>query len=404
MSFHRDKAEASQGRLNASIKPKEEQKVCPLANKCGGCDYQGIPYEQQLKKKEQEVRKLMKGLGTVSPIIGAENPYHYRNKVHAVFARQKNGEIVSGIYQEGTHKVVPVDRCQIENEKADEIIVAIRKLLKSFKIKVYDEDTDYGLLRHVMVRTGQATGQIMVVLVVRTPIFPSKNNFVKALRQLHPEITTIVLNVNERHTTMVLGDRNIPIYGPGYIEDELCGCRFRLSPTSFYQINPQQTERLYKTAMMLARLNKRDRVIDAYCGIGTIGMVAARTVREVIGIELNAEAVRDANANAKRNKMDNIRFVQGDAGRFMEGMADREESADVVFMDPPRSGSSEAFLKSLLILGPKKIVYISCNPETQARDLKVLCRKDYRVEAIQPVDLFPWTGHVETVVLLVKKC
>lgn len=376
--------------------------VCPLAKKCGGCDYQGMSYGQQLKEKENAVRKLMKGFGPVSPIIGAEDPYHYRNKVHAVFSRRKNGEIVSGIYQEGSHRVVPVDNCQIENEKADEIIVSVRKLLKSFKIKVYDEDTDFGLLRHVLVRTGHVSGQIMVVLVVRTSLFPSKNNFVKALRELHPEITTVVLNVNERRTSMVLGERNIPIYGKGYIEDTLCGCTFRISPTSFYQINPVQTERLYKTAMMLARLNKRDVVIDAYCGIGTIGMVAAKTVKEVIGIELNPEAVRDANANAKRNGMNNIRFVQGDAGRFMEGMADREETADVVFMDPPRSGSDEAFLKSLLILGPKKIVYISCNPETQARDLKVLCKKDYRVEAIQPVDMFPFCKHVECIVLMSK--
>lgn len=374
--------------------------VCPLAKKCGGCDYQGMSYEQQLKEKEQAVRRLMKGIGEVSPIIGAKEPYHYRNKVHAVFSRQKNGEIVSGIYQEGSHRVVPVDKCQIENEKADEIIVSVRKLLKSFKIKVYDEDTDFGLLRHVMVRTGYVSGQIMVVLVVRSPIFPSKNNFVKALRAVHPEITTIVLNVNERKTNMVLGERNITIYGKGYIEDTLCGCTFRISPTSFYQINPVQTERLYKTAMMLARLNKRNVVIDAYCGIGTIGMVAAKTVKEVIGIELNAEAVRDANANAKRNHMDNIRFVQGDAGKFMEGMADREEQVDVVFMDPPRSGSDEAFLKSLLVLAPKKIVYISCNPETQARDLRVLCKRDYQVETIQPVDMFPFTTHVETVCLL----
>ena len=340
------------------------EKVCPLAKKCGGCDYQGISYEEQLKKKENSVRKLMKEFGEIRPIIGADDPYHYRNKVHAVFSRKRNGEIVSGIYQEGTHKVVPVDACQIENEKADEIIVSVRKLLKSFKIKVYDEDTGYGLLRHVLVRTGYMTGQIMVVLVVSSPIFPSKNNFVKALR--------------------------------------LCGCMFRISPTSFYQINPVQTEKLYKTAMMLARLNKRNVVVDAYCGIGTIGMVAAKTVKEVIGVELNAEAVRDAQSNARRNNMKNIRFVQGDAGVFLEGMADREEAVDVVFMDPPRSGSSPEFLKSLLVICPKKIVYISCEPETQARDLKTL-KKDYKVEAIQPVDMFPFTEKCETVVLLTRK-
>lgn len=381
----------------------KELPVCPLAKNCGGCDYQGMSYEKQLKKKEKAVQKLLNAYGKVQPILGAENPYYYRNKVHAVFSRKRNGEVVSGIYQEGTHKVVPVESCQIENQKADEIIGDIRKLLKSFKIKVYDEDTDYGLLRHVLVRTGNKTGEIMVVLVVRSPIFPSKNNFVKALRALHPEITTVVLNVNERRTNMVLGERNIPVYGKGYIEDVLCGCVFRISPTSFYQINPAQTERLYKTAMTLARLNKRDVVIDAYCGIGTIGMVAAKTAKEVIGIELNAEAVRDAKQNAKRNNMENIRFVQGDAGVFMEGMADREEKVDVVFMDPPRSGSSEAFLKSLLLLAPKKIIYISCNPETQARDLKVLCKKDYKVEAIQPVDMFPWTEHTEVCVKLERK-
>ena len=343
----------------------------------------------------------MKEFGEIRPIIGADDPYHYRNKVHAVFSRKRNGEIVSGIYQEGTHKVVPVDACQIENEKADEIIVSVRKLLKSFKVKVYDEDTGYGLLRHVLVRTGYMTGQIMVVLVVSSPIFPSKNHFVKALRAQHPEISTVVLNVNDRKTSMVLGPRNITLYGKGYIEDRLCGCMFRISPTSFYQINPVQTEKLYKTAMMLARLNKRNVVVDAYCGIGTIGMVAAKTVKEVIGVELNAEAVRDAQSNARRNNMKNIRFVQGDAGVFLEGMADREEAVDVVFMDPPRSGSSPEFLKSLLVIRPKKIVYISCEPETQARDLKTL-KKDYKVEAIQPVDMFPFTEKCETVVLLSK--
>lgn len=382
--------------------PSEKIPPCPLAKKCGGCDYQGMPYEQQLREKEKLVKKLLGNMGEVRPILGAETPYHYRNKVHAVFSRKRNGEVISGIYQEGTHRVVPVNACQIENEKADEIIVTIRGLLKSFRIRVYDEDTDFGLLRHVMVRTAAATGQIMVVLVVRTPVFPSKNNFVKALRAVHPEITTVVLNVNERRTSMVLGERNIPIYGKGYIEDVLCGCSFRISPTSFYQVNAAQTERLYKTAMTLARLNKRDRVVDAYCGIGTIGMVAAKTAREVIGVELNKEAVRDAARNAVRNHMDNIRFVQGDAGMFLEGMADREEPVDVVFMDPPRSGSSEAFLKSLLVLKPKKIIYISCNPETQARDLKML-KGDYRVETIQPVDMFPFCGHVETVVLLSHK-
>ena len=379
------------------------EKVCPLAKKCGGCDYQGISYEEQLKKKENSVRKLMKEFGEIRPIIGADDPYHYRNKVHAVFSRKRNGEIVSGIYQEGTHKVVPVDACQIENEKADEIIVSVRKLLKSFKVKVYDEDTGYGLLRHVLVRTGYMTGQIMVVLVVSSPIFPSKNHFVKALRAQHPEISTVVLNVNDRKTSMVLGPRNITLYGKGYIEDQLCGCMFRISPTSFYQINPVQTEKLYGKAMELAGLTGKERVIDAYCGIGTIGMVAAKSAKEVIGVELNPDAVRDAIKNAKRNQMKNIRFYQDDAGRFMEKMAAKGEKADVVFMDPPRSGSTEQFMKSAVTLAPQKIVYISCDPQTQARDLKYLTKHGYKAMGAYPYDMFPFTKHAENIVLLVKQ-
>ena len=381
-----------------------QAQVCPLAKKCGGCDYQGIAYEEQLKKKEQTVKKLMKGMGEILPIIGAEDPYCYRNKVHAVFSRRRNGEIVSGIYQEGTHKVVPVETCQIEDQKADAIIGTIRGLLKSFKIKVYDEDTDYGLLRHVLIRTGAKTGQIMVVLVTRSPIFPSKNNFVKALRAVHPEISTVVLNVNERKTSMVLGARNITLYGKGYIEDELCGCRFRISPTSFYQINPVQTQKLYEKAVELANLTGEEIAIDAYCGIGTIGMTAASKAKTVLGIELNALAVKDAIANARANHVTNIHFLQGDAGEQMTQMAEEGSHADVVFMDPPRSGSSEAFMDSVVVLNPKRIVYVSCNPQTLARDLKYLAKKGYHTKQATPVDMFPWTKaeHVETVCLLEK--
>ena len=381
---------------------EKNKKFCPAVGKCGGCSMLATPYREQLARKQKTVEKLLQPYGKVEPILGMKQPEHYRHKVHAVYAYDKRRGVYHGNYEEKTHRVVRVESCLLENEKADAIFGTIDELAKSFKIRAYDEDTGYGLLRHVLIRTGAKTGQIMVVLVTRSPIFPSKNNFVKALRAVHPEISTVVLNVNERKTSMVLGARNITLYGKGYIEDELCGCRFRISPTSFYQINPAQTEKLYKTAMMLARLNKRNVVVDAYCGIGTIGMVAAKTVKEVIGVELNGEAVRDAKVNAHLNNMNNIRFVEGDAGVFLEGMADREETVDVVFMDPPRSGSSEAFLQSLLVIRPKKIVYISCEPQTQARDLQAL-KKDYKIEAIQPVDMFPMTEKIETVVLLTRK-
>lgn len=376
--------------------------TCPVAKKCGGCQYQGMEYAKQLAKKQNQVQALLKSFCKVYPITGMKDPYHYRNKVHAAFSRKKDGTVISGVYEEGTHRVVPVETCLIEDEKADVIIRDIRGLLKSFKIKIYDEDTGYGLLRHVMIRRGFSTGEIMVVLVLGSPILPSKNNFVKALRKLHPEITTVVINVNDKKTSMVLGEKESVIYGKGYIVDELCGLKFRISPKSFYQVNPVQTERLYAKAMELAGLTGKERVIDAYCGIGTIGMVAAKSAREVIGVELNKDAVRDAIQNARQNQVKNIRFYTADAGKFMVQMAEQKETADVVFMDPPRSGSDAAFLKSVLRLKPKKIVYISCNPETQARDLKMLTSGGYQAKGAYPFDMFPFSGHVESVVLLTK--
>ncbi len=400
---------------------KGKQDVCPYAKKCGGCDYQGMPYEEQLKEKQTYVRKNVGNYCSVLPIIGMDSPYHYRNKVHAVFdivkggkkgtnkgAKSRNsgaaaGTIISGVYKAGTHDVVNIDECRIEDAKADAIIRDIRSLLRSFKIKTYDEDTGYGLLRHVLIRRGFKSGEIMVVLVLGSPILPSKNNFVKALRQLHPEITTVVVNVNDKKTSMVLGDKETTIYGKGYIEDTLCDCVFRISPKSFYQVNPIQTEKLYSKAVEYAGLTGKETVIDAYCGIGTIGIIAASKAKEVISVELNQDAVRDAVINAKRNNVKNVKFYNADAGEFMVDMAAENKSADVVFMDPPRAGSDEAFLSSVVKLSPKKIVYVSCNPETLARDLKYLTKHGYKAIECQPVDMFPWTKHCESIVLLTRK-
>ena len=335
--------------------------------------------------------------------IGMKDPWHYRNKVHGVVAGDRHGNCFTGIYENRSHRVIRVDSCLIENQKADAIMNTVTSLMKSFKMRPYNEDTGYGFLRHILVRTGYHTGQIMVVLVTASPVFPSKNNFVKALRKEHPEITTIVANVNNRNTSMVLGDKQQILYGKGYIEDVLCGKTFRISSKSFYQVNPVQTEVLYNKAIEFAGLTGKERVIDAYSGIGTIGMVASDNAGEVISVELNGDAVRDAVFNAKQNKVKNIRFYKEDAGDFMVKMASHKEKADVVFMDPPRAGSDKKFLDSLLRLKPKKIVYISCNPETLARDLKHLTGNGYSVRQIQPVDMFPSTGHIETVVLIQRK-
>ena len=377
-------------------------KQCPVFKKCGGCQYLNLTYEEQLEKKKRELQRLLKGICPIHEVIGMENPWHYRNKVHAVFSHDRKGNPISGVYQENSHIVLPVESCLIEDEKADEIIGTIRGMLKSFKIRTYDEDTGYGLLRHVLVKRGFATGEIMVVLVTASPVFPSRNNFVKALRQKHPEITTVIQNINGRDTSMVLGDREQVLYGKGYIEDVLCGCRFRISARSFYQVNPVQTEVLYSKAMEYAGLTGKETVVDAYCGIGTIGIVASRKAKQVIGVELNPDAVRDAVRNARANKIDNIRFYQGDAGDFLQKMAANGEKADVVFMDPPRSGSTERFMAAAAAMGPKRIVYVSCGPDTLARDLKYLRKKGYRVEKGVGVDLFPWTGHCEVIVSLSK--
>jgi len=310
---------------------------------------------------------------------------------------------VAGVYEKHSHDIVDVEQCQIEDAQADAIIREIKNMMRSFRIRAYDEDTGYGLLRHVLVRRGFSTGEVMVVLVVASPIFPSKNNFVKALRKVHPEISTVVLNINDKNTSMVLGEREIVLYGKGFIRDTLCGKSFRISPKSFYQVNSVQTEILYGKAVEFAGLTGKEKVIDAYCGIGTIGLVASGKAREVVGVELNKDAVRDARINARENKVVNISFRQGDAGEFMEAMAEAGEKADVVFMDPPRSGSSEKFLNSVIKLSPKKIVYISCNPETLARDLNFLTRKNYIVKEIQPVEMFCFTDHTEVVTWLEQK-
>ncbi len=379
---------------------------CPVYKKCGGCQLQNLTYPEQLRFKQNKVEKLLKKFCKVEPIIGMENPYHYRNKVQAAFWTDRKGKIISGVYQSGTHHVVGIDSCQTEDVIADKIIVAVRKLLPSFKLTTYNEDTRKGFLRHILVKRGFATNQIMLVLVTGTPVFPSKNNFVKAILKQFPEITTIVHNINPYNTNLVLGDVQKVLYGKGYIEDILCGCKFRISPKSFYQINPVQTEVLYNKAMEYADLKGKETVLDTYCGIGTIGIVAAkRGAGHVVGVELNPDAVRDAIVNAKANNLNNIRFFKGDAGEFMYEVADEEEKPDVVFMDPPRAGSDTKFLDSLIKMSPKTVVYVSCNPETLARDIDYLNKNsDYKVQKIQPVDMFPHTAHIECVVLLKKSC
>lgn len=376
---------------------------CPVAAKCGGCQLTRLSYAEQLQWKQQRVTELLDGICEVRPILGMDDPFHYRNKVHAVLSVDKAGKPISGVYAMGTHRVVPVRHCLIEDRRADRIIQTIVAMLPAYKLRIYNEYTHRGFLRHILIRTGHVTGQIMVVLVATSLEFPGKKAFVQELIQRHPEITTVVLNCNQRETSMVLGTKEITLYGEGYMEDELCGKRFRISPQSFYQVNAKQCEVLYRTAIDAAHLTGAETLLDAYCGTGTIGLCASDGCKQLIGVELNADAIRDAKENARRNGVENARFLCDDAGRFMQKLAKEGNAPDVVMMDPPRAGSDQKFLQSLLMLKPKRVVYVSCNPETLARDLRVLVDGGYRAEWATPVDMFPGTEHVETVVLLSHK-
>ncbi len=377
--------------------------TCSVCDVCGGCCYTGMAYEEELKEKHRYVSELYKGITDVEPVVGMYRPVYYRNKVHGVVGYNKDKKIITGIYQEGTHRIIPVDSCMIEDEESDKIMNTLCKLFNSFKYMPYNEDTKRGFMRHVLIRKGFSTKAIMVVLVTADVAFPSKNSFIKELIKEHPHITTIVQNINSAKTSMVLGKRSIVLTGKGYIEDVLCGCRFRISADTFYQINPAQTEKLYKAAIKAADIKANDTVIDAYCGVGTIGIVAATGIKSgnVIGVELNRQSVKDAEVNAKINNIKNISFVCADAGEFLVEYS-KKGKANVVIMDPPRSGSTPEFLNSLLKIKPERIVYVSCDPSTQMRDVKVLIKGGYKVSICKPFDMFPHTSHVECLILLTR--
>lgn len=375
---------------------------CPYAKKCGGCQLQNMTYEKQLSHKQVKVIRLVGKLCHVEEIMGMETPTRYRNKATHAFCSQR-GKLVSGLYQSATDRILPVEDCLLERENVQSIVKTVKRLCLTMNIPAYDEEKRKGFLRTVLVRESFSTGEVMVVLVSGSDKFRGKEEFTQALLQLHPEITTLLWNVNFSDTTVFLGQKTEILHGTGYLTDTLCGLSFRISPKSFYQINPLQTEVLYGKALEYAGLTGRETVVDAYCGTGTIGLTMAKDAREIIGVESNADAVRDAMENAIRNGIKNARFICKDAGQFLTELAKSRQKVDVVITDPPRAGCSKEFLQSLLALAPKKVVYVSCNPETLARDLFVLSKNGYRIKKVQPVDMFPGTGHVECVVMLSRK-
>ncbi|MBO6000647.1 MAG: 23S rRNA (uracil(1939)-C(5))-methyltransferase RlmD [Spirochaetales bacterium] len=378
-------------------------KMCPKAGACGGCALNGIKYSKQLERKQALVEDLLLPFGPVASILGMSEPFFYRNKVQSVFGYDKKGEIVSGIYREGTHKLIPVRDCMIEDQEADAVLATIRDLVKSFSIPPYDEDSHTGAIRHVLIRRAVATDQTLVVLVSGSPMFRPKDAFVREIVRRHPSVKTVLLHINNQDTSMVLSDGPIrTLYGEGFIQDNLCNLSFRISARSFYQVNATQAAKLYTIAMRMARFKGNENVIDAYCGTGTIGLIASSWgAGHVTGIELNPDAVEDAVFNASLNNLQNVSFICADASVEMKKMAKEGAKVDVVFLDPPRSGSDERFLASLIRLAPKTVIYISCNPETLARDLRYITKMGpYKMVGAQPVDMFPQTSHIESCVLL----
>ena len=374
---------------------------CPIYKKCGGCQLD-VTYKQQLSYKQRTVIKLLGRYCRVEPIVGMDEPLHYRCKISTALGFSR-GQVISGIWQSSSGHIAKTDSCALEDERATRIMKTIKSLLPSFKLRTYDEISGSGFLRFVAIRIGKATGEILVSLGTGKGAFPAVKNFVEALVKRCPEITTITRNISTDRLNLILGKEETVLYGDGFITDRLCGYDFRISARSFFQINPTQTEKLYQTAVDMADLSGDETVIDAYCGVGTIGIIASQNAKEVLSVEQNADAVKNATENVKLNKIGNVKVICGDAGEFMEEMANAGENADVVFTDPPRAGCSKQFLKSLVTLSPKKIVYISCNPETLARDLYFLTKNGYKAITARPVDMFPYTKHVECVVLLDKE-
>ena len=386
--------------------PDRIQPKCGVCTACGGCQLQQLSYPAQLEFKRHKVedafrRQKIENI-EVLPCISMENPYEYRNKIQVPIGRDPHGHIVSGFYRSGTHKIIPIDKCWIEDPKAGKIVLELKNLMKDFHYAPYDEDNRSGLIRHVLIRTSYHYDEVMVTIVTNQDEFKGKNNFVKEFIKRCPNIKSLIQNINTRDTNVILGEKERTLYGPSVIKDSILGVDFLISSKSFFQVNPVQVEKLYGKALEFANLSKDENILDAYCGIGTISLCASKYCKKVTGVEIVKEAIVDAKKNAKLNNIENAKFLLGDAGEVFEKLTFQGEKFSTVFVDPPRKGLDQKFIDTLLRLQPKKIVYVSCEPETLVRDIKLLSEK-YQINTVQPVDMFPMTFHCETVVSLCLK-
>lgn len=380
---------------------------CKIYKQCGGCQVQHLNYPGQLQMKYDTVVNQFKRIGHIEdanilPTIGMEEPWHYRNKTQVPFGLA-NGDVVAGFYQKRSHEIIDMRHCLIQTEISDEIIHEMRGICRDLKLSPYNEESNTGILRHVIVRTGFKTDEIMVILVTRKEKIINMDRIVSRLLEKFPQIKVIAQNINPNVTNAILGEKTNIIYGEGYIYDEMNGIRFAISPRSFYQVNPVQTETLYSKAVEFAGLTGEEIVFDAYCGIGTITLFLAQHAKKVYGVEIIPEAIADANMNAKLNGFENTEFAVGKSEEVIPAWIEQGIVPDVIVVDPPRKGCDKTLLDTMLEAAPKRIVYVSCDSSTLARDIKILVDGGYQLEVAQPVDMFPQTSHVEVVALLTRK-
>lgn len=391
------------------LKKASPERVEPTCHvHCGGCQLQHMSYDLQLKMKQDQVHNVMKKVAhlehvPVYPIIGMEEPSHYRNKVQ-IPVGERNGELIMGYYQKRSHRIREnQDTCQIHEPAINEVLPFIRQLMNKYGVIAYDEKTHRGQLRHIMIRTGHYTNEMMVVFVTRTAKLPAKEQIIEELTEKFPAICSIVQNINDQRTNVILGKKTNVLWGAAYIHDTIGSLTFAISPKSFYQVNPVQTKVLYDKALDYANIDENDVVIDAYCGIGTISLFLAQKAKKVYGIEVVPEAIADAKKNAERNNIKNAEFTVGQAEKVMPKWKEKGLDPDVIVVDPPRKGCEPEFLEAMIAMEPKRIVYVSCNPSTLARDLRILEDGGYETKEVQPVDMFPNTGHVEVIVSIQRK-
>ncbi|MCA1010384.1 23S rRNA (uracil(1939)-C(5))-methyltransferase RlmD [Halobacillus halophilus] len=393
------------------VKEESEDRVeppCDVYYQCGGCQLQHMSYSMQLEMKHNQVKNAMKKIGHLEHVpvhetIGMADPWRYRNKIQIPVGQKEDGQLMTGFYQKRSHNIIDMDTCIIQDELNDRMVETVRRIATELGISAYDEETHRGTLRHIMVRTGQTTKDIMIVLVTKTKNLPEQDKLIDEIRDAFPSVKSIVHNVNNQKTNVILGKDTKVIWGDEYIYDMIGDIKFMISPKSFYQVNPTQTKNLYDKALEYADLHGGETVIDAYCGIGTISLFLAQQAKKVYGVEIVPEAVTDAKKNARLNKMDNAEFYVGQAEELMPWWRNQGLRPDVIVVDPPRKGCDEELLKAMLDMEPERIVYVSCNPSTLARDLRLLEDGGYATQEVQPVDMFPQTSHVECVSQLIRR-